>query len=592
MPTKLNLSAHKSIIMVLLAFVLLTGLTVSIFYNQYETQKQIRSQTELYAQQLQEQKFQQANETLNWFDQHLQATEKVKAFQELTAMTDQQIEDVTSAILHDQGNRNYQGFKDLSVLSGQVGSKLSSEPERVLKLYAGGSAKIAAVQHFFKVIGEGGLSAGDVTKYEAELKQYEAERDSYDKGNTAYAAKDYLQAIEFYKKVTSQELDYYQTALEQIKKATTEMYSYYLAQAKDLSKQRNYQEALRLLTGLLVYYPDDAQIKGDLQTYQQAEKTLVPYNGPLEHIFFHPLLAYPSRAFDGDADSSGFNNYFVTVNEFVKILNQIYANNYMLINFNALYEEKVEDGKTVFVHKEIRLPPNKKPLIVSVDDVNYPEYKTTNGTISKLMLDSDGNVATYSVSPSGEKVISRDNEIIPIIDAFVAEHPDFSCQGAKGILALTGYYGILGYNTHVLDSPSYPEERQSALAIIKRLKETGWTFASHGYSHLDARAVSYQSLQEDTLRWKKEVEPLIGSTNIYVYPFGSSVLPGNPKFQFLLDQKFQILCSVGPTPYLKDTRDYVMMDRRHIDGIALNSQGAILKNLFDAKSVIDPVRPH
>ncbi|MBC2723871.1 polysaccharide deacetylase family protein [Desulfosporosinus sp.] len=338
----------------------------------------------------------------------------------------------------------------------------------------------------------------------------------------------------------------------------------------------------------------DAQIQSDLQKYREAqvaEKRLVSYNGPIEHIFFHPLLAYPSRTFDGDADSNGFNQYFVTVSEFKKILDHIHSNNFILVNPNALYEEKVEDGKTVLVRKELKLPPNKKPLILSVDDVNYPDYKSTNGTINKLILDSDGNVATYSVSPSGEKVISQDNEIIPIIDAFVAEHPDVSFQGAKGILALTGYYGILGYNTNKLDSPSYPEERKTALTIIKRLKETGWTFASHGYSHLDARAESYQSLDKDTLRWKEEVGSLIGPTNIYVYPFGSSVLPGNPKFQYLLDQGFNILCSVGPTPYLKDSTDYVMMDRRHIDGIALYNQEAILKNLFDAKSVLDPVRP-
>jgi len=491
--TKLNLSPHKTMIMALLAFVLLTGFTVPFVYNQYETQKQVRLQTELDAQQLQEQKSQQA-------------------------IKDQQIEDAASAV------------------------------------------------------------------------QSEAQRDSYNKANTAYANKDYLQAIEWYKKITSKNADY-QTAQDQIKKSTTEMYAYYLAKAGVLSKQGDYQEAIRLLNGVAAYYPDDAQIKGDLQKYQEAEKGLVPYNGPIEHIFFHPLLAYPSLAFDGDADSNGFNQYFVTVSEFKKIFNQIYANNYILIDYNTLYEEKAEGGKTVLVHKELKLPPNKKPLILSVDDVNYPDYKSTNGTISKLILDSDGNVATYSVSPSGENVTSHDNEVIPIIDAFVAEHPDFSFQGAKGILAFTGYYGILGYNTNKLDSPSYPDERQSALAILKRLKETGWTFASHGYSHLDARAVSYQSLEEDTARWEKEVGSLIGPTNIYVYPFGSSVLPGNPKFQYLLDQGFNILCSVGPTPYLKATPEYVMMDRRHIDGIALNNQEAILKNLFDVKSVIDPVRP-
>lgn len=46
---------------------------------------------------------------------------------------------------------------------------------------------------------------------------------------------------------------------------------------------------------------------------------MVPYNGPIEHIFFHPLLAYPSLTFDGDVDSNGFNQYFVTVSEFEKI---------------------------------------------------------------------------------------------------------------------------------------------------------------------------------------------------------------------------------------------------------------------------------
>lgn len=495
--TNLNLSAHKTIIIAFLGFVLITGFTVPIIYNQYETQRQIRSQTELHAQQLQEHELQQA-------------------------IKEQQIEDAARAA------------------------------------------------------------------------QLEAERESYLMANTAYADKDYFQAIEFYKKITSIDEADYQTAQDQIKKSTTEMYSYYLDKAGSLSKQGNYEEAIRLLTDMSAYYPDDAQIQSDLQKYRElqvAEKSLVSYKGPIEHIFFHPLLAYPSLTFDGDADSNGFNQYFVTVSEFKKILDQIYANNYVLVNANALYEEKAEDGKTVLVRKELKLPPNKKPLILSVDDVNYPDYKSTNGTISKLILDSEGNVATYSVSPGGEKVVSHDNEIIPIVDAFVAEHPDFSFQGAKGILALTGYYGILGYSTNKLDSPSYPEERQTALTIIKRLKETGWTFASHGYSHLDARAESYQSLEKDTLRWKEEVESLIGPTNIYVYPFGSSVLPGNPKFQFLLDQGFNILCSVGPTPYLKAAADYVMMDRRHIDGIALYNQEAILKNLFDAKSVLDPVRP-
>lgn len=292
--TKLNFSAHKIIIIALLAFILLTGASVPILYNQYVIQNQIPSQTEQYAQQLQEQNSQQA-------------------------IKDQKVEDAGSAI------------------------------------------------------------------------QLEAEREIYQKGNTAYDDKDYLQAIEWYKKIAIENTVDYKTAQDQIKKSTTEMYSYYLAKAGVLSKEDNNQEAIRLLTGVSAYYPDDAQIKSYLQKYQEAEKGLVAYNGPIEHLFFHPLLAYPSRTFDGDADSNGFNQYFVTVSEFKKILSQIYANNYILIDFNALYDEKVEDGKAVLVHKELKLPANKKPLILSVDDVNYPNYKSTNGTISKLILDSDGS---------------------------------------------------------------------------------------------------------------------------------------------------------------------------------------------------------
>ncbi|MFZ3132055.1 MAG: hypothetical protein WA125_13390, partial [Desulfosporosinus sp.] len=336
MQTKLNLSTQKTVLIALLAVVLLTGFTGSFLYYQYELQKQVRSQTEADARQLQEQKSQQA-------------------------IKDQQIEDAAKA------------------------------------------------------------------KAEANAQ---AEANAKEEAN---------------------------------------------AKAEAVSKQGDNQE---------------------------AAQGLVPYDRPIEHIFFHPLLAYPSRTFDGDADANGFNQYYVTVSEFKKIINQIYANNYMLIDFKDLYDEQVVDGKKVLVHKELKLPPNKKPLILSVDDVNYPDYKTKNGTINKLILDSEGNVATYSLSPSGDKVISHDNEVIPIIDAFVAEHPDFSFQGAKGILAFTGYCGVLGYNTHKLDSPSYPEERQSALTIIERLKETGWTFASHGYSHLDARMESYQNLENDTLRWE------------------------------------------------------------------------------------------
>ena len=47
-------------------------------------------------------------------------------------------------------------------------------------------------------------------------------------------------------------------------------------------------------------------------------------------------------------------------------------------------------------------------------------------------IEDDGSVST------------GDYDMVPLIDTFVKEHPDFSYHGRKGILAMTGYDGCSG----------------------------------------------------------------------------------------------------------------------------------------------------
>ncbi|HHV79181.1 MAG TPA: polysaccharide deacetylase family protein [Firmicutes bacterium] len=323
------------------------------------------------------------------------------------------------------------------------------------------------------------------------------------------------------------------------------------------------------------------------RTEPNPEPKLVEYDGSVEHIFFHPLIAYPELAFDGDGMSRGYDDWFVTVSEFKKIIQMLYENGYMLVGIDDVLGPGTVDGKPGFVPKKLFLPEGKKPLIISVDDLCYYDYMRKNGNVYKLVLDEEGQVATYSVSPEGKEVISRDNEIIPILDSFVRHHPDFSLRGAKGIIALTGYEGILGYRTNDPESPEYEKEKEQALAVIEQLKRTGWSFACHGWGHLDMEKVSYKRFVQDTERWKREVEPLIGQTKIYVYPFGSQVKPGTPKFEYLLQTGFTIFCGIGIRPFLPKPALYVLMDRRHVDGIALKTQRELLIHLFDASQALD-----
>ena len=334
---------------------------------------------------------------------------------------------------------------------------------------------------------------------------------------------------------------------------------------------------------------DDQGEEEDIK--QEDTQNLVPYSGPVQHIFFHPLIAYPKLTFDGDAQERGFNDYFVTIDEFKGVIQSLYEKDYILIDINMLIEEREEGDKKIIERSKLMLPEGKKPLIISIDDMNYYDYMRENGTIYKLVLDDEGKVATYSLTADGEE-LSYDNEIIPILDRFVEAHPDFSFNGAKGVIALTGYEGVLGYRTNDLDSPKYSKERESVLAVIKKLKEMGWTFASHGYGHRDAAKISLDKLIADTNKWRKEVGSLVGPTKVYIYPYGSRVLPDDPKFQALVDAGFNILCSVGSQAYEKMGPNALMQDRRHIDGIGLIQQRDRFLDLFDSYKLIDyDVRP-
>ncbi|MFA7148182.1 MAG: hypothetical protein WC109_05090 [Syntrophomonadaceae bacterium] len=76
-----------------------------------------------------------------------------------------------------------------------------------------------------------------------------------------------------------------------------------------------------------------------------------------------------------------------------------------------------------------------------------------------------------------------------------------------------------------------------------------------------------ERLVADTLKWKAEVEPLVGPSKVYIYPFGSRVSPEDARFRYLQQSGFKVFCAVGSEPYIRFGPEYLLMDRRHIDGI-------------------------
>ena len=338
--------------------------------------------------------------------------------------------------------------------------------------------------------------------------------------------------------------------------------------------------------------------------------TYAAYDGVVEHLFFHPIVAYPELAFDGDYKSDGIDDWMVTAGEYVKILQSVYDKGYVLVDINDCWSEQTgEDGQPRMVKNTLYLPEGKKPLILSYDDTNYYQYMLDNGFTYKLIIGDDGKITSWGLDPQGNEVISRELDAIPALDKFVEEHPDFSPFGAKGCLSLTGYEGILGYRTQT-DRENWTAEREAnrqkeieaVKPIVAELKRTGWTFGSHTWGHISLNTRTYETVTADMQKWFDEVGTLVGETPVLFYPFGGrldgdDVKQSGPAFQWMQQHGFRIFCSVGIDSWskCKDDISAVICDRLHPDGTTLRSAKGRERYMrfYDAKDIIDlDVRPN
>ncbi|MDR2254443.1 MAG: polysaccharide deacetylase family protein [Arthrobacter sp.] len=344
-------------------------------------------------------------------------------------------------------------------------------------------------------------------------------------------------------------------------------------------------------------------------TVPAGATTVWPDNSMVPHLFFHSLVVDPKVAFGlkNKAKAAGYLDYMVTVDEFKKVLTQVYKNDYVLVSPHQL--GKV-NAKGVMVSTPLKVPKGKKPLVLSIDDVSYYEYMTGEGFPTKLVVAEDGSVQNEYTAPGSDVPKIGAYDVMPIVDEFVKEHPDFAPFGHKGVIALTGYNGVLGYRSSPSmygpggdadhKNPHLQADIAEATKVANALKASGWEFASHSWGHINFTKSSLGRIQADTARWKKDVEPITGPTDLLIYPFGADIsgLPkySGPKYDYLKKAGYNFYFNVdGSTPQWGQWgKGYLREARINVDGISLKAalEGRqVLSHFFDPKSVLDPLRP-
>ena len=341
-----------------------------------------------------------------------------------------------------------------------------------------------------------------------------------------------------------------------------------LRQASELTSMYFYDEALALLENCGI---EDERIKAAIVDNRAHIATLTEYTGDVAHIFFHSLIVYPEMVFkDTETASGGYNAGFAEKQELEKILPQLYERGYVLYSLDEIWEMTSEGMQ----RKKIMLPVGKKPLVLSVDDV---AYAYGDGFAQRLSLDEKGQLTYQVKNPQGETIYMPDGDVMGVVDAFVKEHPDFSYQGHKGTIALTGFQGAFGYDYE--DT----EQAEQIRLVSAALKEQGWSFACHSYTHNRVNnfygpGCSEEKISYDVNKWIKQVVPCIGSTRLFIAPFGYRVQ--QPALQCILDAGFQVYCTVDNKIYNELNRDYALMSRIEIGGYSMTYYKETLDKLF------------
>ncbi len=397
---------------------------------------------------------------------------------------------------------------------------------------------------------------------------------------------------------------------------------------------------IRSVTG----YGNKKEYKDAIASFTARKAAVAPWNinNNITHIFFHSLIVDPAVAFDPAVAGFKLNDYneaMTTVHEFVYTIESMYRKGYVLVDiYDVCRMETQPDGTSRMTYQKIMLPDTKKPFLLSIDDTNYYEYMTNQGFSSRLVIDENGEVSNEYILNDGTAV-NGSFDVITILEDFIRLHPDFVYRNARGMAGITGYNGVLGYRTsdywYTDDCPYYEHnevndlykateisgnnpnieaDKEIAKLVADGVKALGWRFASHTWGHKRLGQVSVETMEWDSEMWRREVEPILGPTDLLIFPYGNdfgqtvSWKPyeyegPNERYRTMKSFGFNYFFNVDSSVYfMQRTDDYFREGRRNIDGDriweAVNAEAGMegWKNrltdiIDDPDALIDPLRP-
>lgn len=354
-----------------------------------------------------------------------------------------------------------------------------------------------------------------------------------------------------------------------------------LEEAEALAQSYYYQEAMELLQRSELL-EDDARAQEAMEKYEGVLSTMYEYKDDIGQLCFTNLIVDTERAFDGDYYSQTYYDNMITLEEFENILNTLYEGGYVLLDIHNLAEETTNGNSVQLTRANPKLPKGKKPLVLSVENLTYSSVTNGDGVATRLALDKNGEVGAVYTDAEGHDLVGA-YDVVPVLEKFIEEHPDFSYQGARGIISLSGKDGAFGYQVEESADPNWQTNAETVRQIAEKLREDGWTFATAGYSYQYMGDFSYDSLKTDITNWQESIGTLVGECDVILYPYGDEVDYATEKAVFLTGQGYHYMVGTwADTNYEEVNETYLRQTRRMVIGYVLKNYPGYFTPYFGA----------
>ena len=485
--------------------------------------------------------------------------------------------------------------------SSVVSQRLSSLCEDFLL----GKVEKPVVTYFFDQVQPIGNFAATANPLLRELDYIETATGDVQNAEKALSNGDYIAAVKKYTQVSAAYNgfvnDYSNNRIAYIKET---MYEPMMEEGEHLLQTYKFYSAEKLFSDLAVIFPEDEMIKGNLLTATSYTTEVKEYRGKIEVICVRSLIADTDVAFSGRYHSSNTDLY-LTVSEFEKILENLYERGYVLVDVENLIDQS---DPSFLLEKNLKVPKGKKPLAVVIENLQLSASSYRCGTCRRLVLNDENQVCGEYQNSAGETVIGRTAEAIGVLDTFVEKHPDFTYDGAKGIISVSGYESCFGYvvsadeiddRNKALSAINLPQinptseeieyNRAKVMEIVSVLKDNGWKFASCTYSYIDdCRHTEKEVLMEDHTKWMEQIGSLFGEVHMLCYPNGNYIYGTDDRAVYFKNRGFRIFFGGGATPYYTYGDNYLYLDRAMMSYKTLTRKA--YQELFDYTKIIDPAR--